>query len=402
MHCVIGASNAAFDVLLKNSVIVFLAFHGDIDAERLSWLASLAWILFMAPFFIFSAHGGYLGDYFNKKSLALGLRYADLIIAALTAYGFYINNIPLLLTLVFAKGVTSTLYSPIKYSLVSDLLPSPAHGIGYAAVEAASMAAILCATYLGAILGAEPDRRMIGLVALLIVSVSLLLTIASPGRANAGASRTKLDINPIPPTLRILQLVLQDRRVLASILALSWYWALGAVYLSNVAVLVRYTLLGGEAQIASILLVFTLGVGLGLGGGSWLNRGRMADYLPGAMAVLIATTGIDLQFSIPSASNRMLLDFFVIALASGIYASHFSSSLYQSTDDSEKSRIFAANNISSSLFIVLALVLSTLLLQLEVPVAACLGLFAAATMPITSLVYAIRKKQPSGHDLGGI
>lgn len=392
MHCVIGASNAAFDVLLKNSVIVSLAFRSDIDAERLSWLASLAWILFMAPFFIFSAHGGYLGDYFNKRSLALGLRYADLIIAACTAFGFYIGSVPLLLTLVFAKGVTSTLYSPIKYSLVSDLLPRSVHGIGYAAVEAASMAAILCATYLGAILGAQPDRGIIGLVALLMVGVSFFLTIASPGIANAGASRSRLDINPIPPTLRILRLAIQDRRVLASILALSWYWALGAVYLSNVAVLVRYTLLGSEAQIASILLTFTLGAGLGLGGGPWLNRGRIAEYLPGAMAVLIASTGVDLQFSIPSALNRTLLDFFVIAVASGIYASHFSSSLYQCINESEKSRIFAANNISSSLFIVLALALSTFLLRLEVPIAACLGLFAATTLPITSLVYAIRKK----------
>lgn len=389
MHCVIGASNAAFDVLLKNSVIVFMAFRGDIDAEHLSWLASLAWVLFMAPFFIFSAHGGYLGDHFNKKSLALGLRYADMAIAACTAYGFYASSVPLLLILLFAKGVTSTLYSPIKYSLVSDLLPRPAHGMGYAVVEACSMAAILCATYLGTILGAEPDRKMIGLVALLIVGVSLLLTIASPSFAGASAPRATLGINPIQPTLRILRLAMQDRRVLASILALSWYWALGAVYLSNVAVLVRYTLLGAEAQIASILLVFTFGVGLGLGGGSWLNRGRIARYLPNIMAVLIAGMGIDLQFSISLAPNRMLLDFFVIALASGVYASHFSSALYQAANENEKSRIFAANNIASSLSIALALAISTLLLRLEVPIATCLGLFAAATLPITSVVHAI-------------
>ncbi|ENN84654.1 permease of the major facilitator superfamily MFS-1 [Rhizobium freirei PRF 81] len=389
MHCVVGASNAAFDVLLKNSVIVFMAFRGDMDAQDLSRLASLAWVLFMAPFFIFSAHGGYLGDHFNKKSLALGLRYADLAIAACTAYGFYTSNLPLLLALVFAKGVTSTLYSPIKYSLVSDLLPRPAHGMGYAVVEAASMAAILCATYLGAMLGANPDRRMIGLVALLIVGMSFLLTVASPGFANASATRTKLGINPIQPTLRILRLATRDRRVSASILALSWYWALGAVFLSNVPVLVRYTLHGDESQIASILLIFTLGVGLGLGGGSWLNQGRMARRLPDAMAALITAMGIDLQFSIPMAPNRMLLDFFLIALASGIYASYFSSALYQAANESEKSRIFAANNIASSLFIVLALAVSTLVLRFEVPIAACLGLFAAATLPITFIARAI-------------
>lgn len=392
MHCAIGASNAAFDVLLKNSVIVFMAFHGNIDAQDLSRLASLAWILFMAPFFIFSAHGGYLGDHFDKKSLALGLRYADLAIAACAAYGFYTDNLPLLLALVFAKGVTSTLYSPIKYALVSDLLSPSAQGLGYAVVEAASMAAILCGTYFGALLGADPDRRMIGLVALPIVCVSLLLTVASPGFVNANITRARLGINPIQPTWRILRLALQDRHILASILALSWYWALGAVYLSNVPVLVRYTLLGNESQIASILLIFTLGVGLGLGGGSWLNKGRMARYLPNAMAVLIAVAGIDLQFSIPLGPSRMLLDLFALAFASGVYASHFSSALYQAASDNEKSRIFAANNIASSLFIVLAMAISNLLARLEVPVATTLGLFALATLPITFLILAMGRR----------
>lgn len=386
MHCIACASNSAFDVLLKNSVIVFAAFHGNMSAAELGQVAALAWMLFMAPFFIFSAHGGYLGDRFDKRKVAFGLRCADLAIAVCAAYGFLAGNVPLLLALVFAKGTTSTLYSPIKYALVSDLLPPAGHGAGYALLEATSMAAILCATWFGTVLGADADAGKIGIFAILTATVSFLATIATPCSPTINLDCTPVGLNPLRSTLQILRRAMRDLRISAAIIGLSWYWTLGAVFLSNVAVLVRHTLHGDESQIADILVIFMLGAGLGLGAGAWLNRGRMARHLPFAMAVLMAITGADLVFSIPLAPGRMLADFFIIAMASGIYATHFSSLLYEIAGEQEKSRIFAAGNIMSSLFMVVALAVSTLIIHLQVPVAICLALFAIATLPVTLLV----------------
>lgn len=386
MHCVVGASNASFDVLLKNAVIVFAAFRGNLSAQELSLVAGLAWVLFMAPFFIFSAHGGYLGDHFSKRHVALWLRGADLAIAVCSIYAFQVANIGLLLALVFAKGVTATLYSPIKYALVADLLPPAAHGLGYALLEAVSMAAILAATYLGALLGADPESGQLGLLALLIVAVSLAATLTSPRMPAATPALARIGIDPVRPTVRILRLVTQDRRIFSTIVGLSWYWALGAVFLSNVAVLVRDTLHGDEAMIARILVTFTFGVGLGLGAGSGLSRQRWAGALPYAMALLITVMGVALLFSIPMAPAWMLGEFFVIAFASGVYATYFSARLYRSADAQVKSSIFAANNIMSSLFIVLAVVICSVLLQLQVPIAVCLAAFAVATLPVTWLV----------------
>ncbi|MQT14886.1 MFS transporter [Segnochrobactrum spirostomi] len=386
LHCVTGASAAAFDVLLKNAVIVFFAFRAGAPGQELGLVAALAWVLFMAPFFLFSAHGGYLGDRFDAKPLVVGLRCVDLAIAAAAAYGFETGNGVLLLALIFAKGTTATLYSPVKYALVADLLPQRAHGIGYALVEAGSMAAILAATYLGALLGADPDHGRIGLVIVTLVGISLVLTGVGPGWPKTGPRPPPLGLDPVRPTLEILRRVLQDRRLLAAILALAWYWGLGAVYLSNVAVLVRDVLHRDESTIATILVVFTLGCGLGLAAGAIVNRRPLARHLPYATAALIVGAGLDLVFAIPLSPRRMLVDFFLVAASSGLYASYFSAVLYRFAHRSATSRIFAANNIASALAIVSTLTLSTILGRLHFPVATCLTMFAVATLPLTLIV----------------
>jgi MFS family permease len=391
VHCMVSASNSALDVLLKNGVIVFAAYHGGLDTRTLSLIAALSWALFMAPFFLLSAHAGFLGDRFDNRRLALALKAADLAIAAGAAYGFRTGNLALLLGVVFAKGCTATLFSPIKFSLVAALLPAARQGAGYALLEAVSMMAILGGTYLGAMLGAEPDPWKIGLVALVIAGASLLTAVFYPRLARSGDEITPLGIDPIRPTAKILHMAYSNRHAFSAILALSWFWALGAVYLANVAPLVRDTFHGDKSQVAAILVIFTLGVSLGLGSSAWLNRGRLARRMGLLMAAVMAVLGLGLLGSSAQAFGRTLVLFLGIAFASGVYAGHYSAILYEAAGDRGKARLFAANNIMSSLVMVLCLGMSALVLGMNLPVETCLALFAAASIPVTVFIGAMNR-----------
>lgn len=391
VHCAVSASNSALDVLLKNGVIVFAAYHGGLDARALALIAALSWALFMAPFFLLSAHGGYLGDRFDNRGLALSLKAADVVIAAGAAYGFLSGDIALLLTMVFAKGCTATLFSPIKYSLVVTLLPETRRRSGYALLEAISMVAILCATYLGAILGAEPLRWKIGLVGLGIALLSLAAAAIYPPLPNPAGRPASPGLDPIGPSLRILRTASADRTAFSAILALAWFWALGAVFLSNVAALVRDTFHGGQSQVAVILVIFTLGISLGLGACAWFDRGKLSRWLGLLTAGLIAIMGLGLPYPPSQGLARTLVLFLAIAFASGVYAGHYSAVLYSSATDREKARLFAANNIVSSLVMVAALGLSALIIALKTPVETCLALFAAASVPVTLLIGALSR-----------
>ncbi|MGZ5006850.1 MAG: MFS transporter [Methylobacter sp.] len=392
-HFLAASGNAFFDVLLKNGIIVYAVFRADMAAVDVGLIATLSWSLFVLPFFIFSAYAGYLGDRYDRRAVVLMLRVVDVFLAAAVAFGFFTGNIVLLLVLVFAKGITSTLFGPLKYAMLSEFLPFSSLAAGSSLMEAGTMTGILGGTYIGAIYAADPDASRIGAIALAAGAVSLLAAWAGPKTAggNPGVLRPP-GFSPLKPTLEILALAWQDRRCMAAIVALSWYWALGAVYLSNVAVLVRTTLSGDQQLTASILFIFTLGAGCGLAGGSYWLRGKPDARLANVAAFTISLAGIDLYWAIPDSLPGMQFDFFTIALASGIYAAHFSSVLYLTVNRQSKARIFAAYNVVSSLLAVLVLFLSASIIAAGVSLSLCLAGFALFTMPLTWPVNrAIRK-----------
>ncbi|WP_333873024.1 MFS transporter [Methylobacter sp.] len=392
-HFLAGAGNAFFDVLLKNGIIVYAAFKADMSAGHVGLIATLSWSLFMLPFFIFSAHGGYLGDRYDKRKVAMVLRIIDIFLAAFAAFGFFSGNIGLLLVLVFAKGMTSTLFGPLKYAMLSEFLPLSALAAGASLMEAGTMIGILGGTYIGAIFGADADASRIGAIALIATAVSLLATWAGPKSTQSNPDLLLPGFNPLKPTLEILRLACEDRRCMAAIVALSWYWSLGAVYLSNVTVLVRTTLLGDQKLVASVLLIFTLGVSCGLAAGSYWLRGKANAGTANVMALAISLAGMDLYWSIPDSLLRMQFDFFTIALASGIYAAYFSSVLYLTVNQHTKARVFAAYNIMSSLFAVSALFSSMLIIGLGISLPLCLAVFAFFTIPLTLLVSRTIRRQ---------
>jgi acyl-[acyl-carrier-protein]-phospholipid O-acyltransferase/long-chain-fatty-acid--[acyl-carrier-protein] ligase len=386
-HFLAGSANSFLDVLLKNGVIVYAAFRADMAASHVGLIATLSWSLFVLPFFIFSAHGGYLGDRYDKRKVSMALRTVDIVIAFFAAFGFLSGNIGLLLVLVFAKGITSTLFGPLKYAMLSEFLPFSSIAAGSSLIEAGTMIGIFGGTYIGAIYGADSDASRIGVIALSAAVVSLTATWAGPKSTGSNSSLLlSPGFNPLRPTLEILRLAYRDRRCMAAIVALSWYWSLGAIYLSNVTVLVRTILLGNEKLVASILLMFTGGVSCGLALGSYWLHGKPNARVANIMALSIGLAGMDLYWAIPESLMRMQLDFFTIALASGIYAAHFSSVLHLTVNQQTKARIFAAYNIISSLIAVLALFLSTLIIGRGISLPLCLSGFGLFTIPLTLLI----------------
>lgn len=384
-HFFAGSVNAFLDVLLKNGVIVYAAYKANLDTNQVGLIATLSWSLFIAPFFIFSAHAGFLGDRYEKRKIALMLRTVDCLLVAFAALGFLSGNIALLLVLIFVKGTTSTLFSPLKYALLSEFLPPSALATASSVMEAGTMVAMLAGTFVGAVYGADSNAFKIGMVALSAIGVSYLMTWAIPKSTAGNPMLVSPGYNPIKTTLALIRLACLERRCIAAILALSWYWALGAVYLSNVALLVRNVLSGDENLVANLLLIFTLGVCCGLMLGSLWLQGRANVKIAKLMAIVVGIAGLDLYLSIHDALPRTQFDLFCIASASGVYAVHFSSVLYMTIHPETKARVFASYNILSALLVVLSLFFSASLIHYGVNVVLVLAGFALVTIPVTML-----------------
>ena len=88
--------------------ILSLGFTTD---ER-DQLAPVVGALFALPFILFSMSGGYPSDRYRKRSVAIGIKVAELLIMTTAVVGLALNSIPLLMAVVFLLSTQSAFFGP--------------------------------------------------------------------------------------------------------------------------------------------------------------------------------------------------------------------------------------------------------------------------------------------------
>jgi MFS family permease len=90
-----GAFN---DNVFKNALLIYYKFSlsdiGQIDSKI---FVSLAAGLFILPFFLFSSLAGQIADKYEKSSLIVKIKFAEIILMILGALAFWFQNVNLLL-----------------------------------------------------------------------------------------------------------------------------------------------------------------------------------------------------------------------------------------------------------------------------------------------------------------
>ena len=98
----LGAFN---DNLFKNALVVLVTFgivnHSAADTDT---LVNLAALLFIAPFFLFSATAGQLADKYEKSMLMRRIKLAEVGIMLIAAIGFLFSSVGFLIVILFLMG----------------------------------------------------------------------------------------------------------------------------------------------------------------------------------------------------------------------------------------------------------------------------------------------------------
>lgn len=386
----LGAFN---DNLFKNALVVILTF------QAASWttldpslLANLAAGIFILPFFLFSATAGQLADKYDKAALARLVKLLEIAIMGLAALGFALHSLPLLLTALFLLGGHSTLFGPVKYAILPQHLhPQELIG-GNALVEAATFAAILLGTLAGGLLaGLGNAPGWISLGGLLVALAGYLASRGIPA-APAPAPELQLNPNPLVETWRNLRLARQNPSVFPALLAISWFWLFGALFLAQFPAYARHVLGGDETSVTLLLGIFTMGIG----GGSLLcerlSRQRLALWLVplGGIGMSLFGAFIALASPAPPAITNALplsailttpgvpwalLALLLLGISGGLFIVPLYALMQVRSAPAQRARIVAANNILNALFMVVGALGAGALLSngLSIP-----ALFAAA------------------------
>ena len=380
----LGAFN---DNIFKQSLILAILFKISSSADK-DLLVNLCALLFILPFFLFSALGGQFGEKFAKDSLIRKIKFAEIIIMLLGAVGVVIGNLPLMLAVLFAMGTQSALFGPVKYSILPQHLEEQELVGGNALVEMGTFLAILAGTIGAGIIMASSAYAHI--VAVAVVLVAILGYLASRGipAASAAMPQLKLDWNILRQSWATMKLGLGQRPAVSrSMVGNSWFWFLGAVYLTQIPAYAKEWLYGDESVVTLILTVFSVGIALG----SMLCE-RMSGHKVEIGLVPFGSIGLTLfgillwWFSggFPEAAVAhdwlavlsygqawwILGSILGIGLFGGFYIVPLYALIQSRTVEHERARVIAANNILNALFMVISAIVSILFLsvaELSIP-----------------------------------
>ena len=379
-------AGAANDNIFKFAFTVMVTYQ-----LQSSWLdAKLAGLvigaLFILPFLLFSATSGQLTDKYDKTRIIHLVKNLEIGIMLLAAWGFMAGIVPILLLCTFLMGLHSTLFGPVKFALLPQVLNERELTGGNGMVEMGTFAAILLGNVAGGLLVALPDIGHTA-VAVACVAVAVLGRLSASWIPLAPAADPTLTIcwNPFTETWRNLKLAHGNLAVFRSLLGISWMWFFGAVFLSQFPSFAKDVLHGNE-QVASLLLVlFSVGIGTGSILCEVLSRRHVEIGLVPLGAIGMSVFAVDLYFAsrnLPTADSmgltvflaqpahwRVMLDLVLLSLFAGLYSVPMYALIQLRSPESHRARIIAANNILNALFMIASSLIVGVLLQMGFSIA---------------------------------
>ncbi len=360
---------AANDNVFKFAFTVMVTYQ-----VQVSWLPStLAGLvigaLFILPFLLFSATSAQLAEKLPPHTLMQGVKNLEITIMGLATVGFFFHWVGVLLACIFLMGMHSTLFGPVKYAYLPQVLQTSELTGGNGMVEMGTFVAILLGNVLGGVLVALPEVGHDSVaVACLLLAFAGRWSSARIPVLPAHTPHLQIRWNPFTQTLHNIQLAREDRTVFLTLLGISWLWFYGAVFLSQFPSFAK-EVLHGDANVASLLLVlFSVGIGIGSLLCEVLSRGRIEIGLSPLGAVGMSVFAIDLffashqlpaselmglqQFIDTHAHWRVMADLFLLSLFAGVYSVPMYALIQHRTTRAQCARIIAANNIINALFMI--------------------------------------------------
>jgi len=378
----LGAFN---DHVYKNALVILLTFHAaGMTTMSAGTLVNLCAGLFILPFFLFSATAGQIADKYDKATIMRWVKIMEIVIMALGAAGFVRQNLELLLIALFLMGLHSTLFGPVKYSILPQHLKEEELVGGNALVEMGTFLAILLGTILGGVLIAlDNGGTTVSLAVIALAAAGYFMSRFVPA-APPAAPDIRINWNPLTETWENFKFTRSNRTVFLSVLGISWFWFYGATFLAQFP---NYSkdVLGGNEQVATLLLtIFSVGAGAGalmcerlsghkveIGlvpfGSIGLTLFALDLYLASPSGTAAATVGVGDFLSRPE-NWRVIFDLAMIGVFGSFYIVPLYALIQTRAEKSHQSRIFAGNNILNALFMVVSAGMAIALLSLGITI----------------------------------
>lgn len=368
------------DNIIRAGLVVMIAYAAKHDislSTQPEILVTICSGLLVLPMVLFSSFAGQLADKYEKSRLVVFTKIAEIFIMIGAAYGFYYHNIPLLMMLLFVSGTHSAFYVPIKFSILPQHLKHGELLAGNGFIASGSYLAILAGMIVGGLI-IEAPSNVIGITIIIIAICGFIASLFIP-LAPSAHPQTKLDFNLWRGSVDIIKYTSRDPVLVRTILALSWFITVGSIYISQFANYARGVIHADNEVYIVFLTVFSVGVAVGSLLCDTLLKSQISTKFTPIAAIGIAIFTALMVFFTPAPMSNGLMsvgEFFsipshllvitcmlLVAMCGGLYMVPLYALLQSRTTASHRSQIIAASNLSDSLSMTIAAIISAILLS---------------------------------------
>ena len=414
--------NAFNDNLYKNAMVLFVVYNIYQSATDETMFSGLASAIFVLPFFLFSALAGQLADMRDKASIIRWVKLVEIAIMLVGATGLVLASegimvrtlaMPLLFLALAAMGVHSTFIGPIKYSILPQHLKHEEVLAGTGLVEAGTYIAIMSGTILAGFISVELAAGLV-----IVVAIAGYFTSRSIPPAPPLAGEQAIDFHPVRASITLVRDVMHKHEVFYAILAISFFWTIGAVLFIQFPPLAKNVLFASQQVASLFLVVFSVGVAIGSVAINALQKGNVsARYATGSvvlMGVFVAAfyfvcrswrANVEVdhlmglgEFIVQPLAPYVLGALLLIAVFGGMFVVPLYAFLTTKVEPHQASRAVAANNIVNAGAMVGGSLLALALSALHIPLTEQLLLSSAMCLVsawLGALLYAAEKRVAS-------
>ncbi|NOJ67044.1 MFS transporter [Acinetobacter indicus] len=399
----LGALN---DNVFKQALLLVITY-GWISQQSgsISTLNNLAALLFILPYFIFSATAGQIADKYERSQLVRYLKLLEIAVMLLATAGFLIGNLWLLMFALFLMGTQSTFFGPIKYAILPEILKPNELMSGNALFQSGTSIAILVGMILGGAVISLSAGNLLW-ISLTVLAIAMVGYLASRFilKQPIAAPQLQVDWNFFRTSIQTLKYAKNLPLIFLILLGNSWYWFYGATYLTQIPQLTQQNLHASENVVSLLLTSFSVGIGVGSLlcrkiGGTEVNIKMVpigavgltvfAFYLAAALAFVPPQTGellgLSEVFQQGWSYYHVMLAVTLLGISGGFYIVPLYAMMQAYSPRSHRARVVAANNILNAIFMVSSAIFSIIILsvlQIDLKILFCITAVLSAIFTI--------------------
>jgi hypothetical protein len=399
----LGAFN---DQVYQKAFVALITYRlADRAGVSVAMLGVIASALFILPFAIVTPTAGQVADRVDKAVMMRWVKAWEIVVMGLAVIGYHTQNIYFLYFVLLLMGAQSAVFAPIKYGVLPQYLHRDELLGGNGLVQGATFLAIL----FGSILGNElilSDNGVL-VISLTVVGIAVAGFVASLYTPSAPAAGAIMPVDWVFPRaiLQLIRLVWAHPPAFRAVLAISWFWFLGATFLSLLPAYARDALGADEGVLTALLAGFSIGVALGAVASEALGRGEVSVNLPPFGALGLAVMAVELWIATPAqpfvaapelidrtgffataTGWRIFADFIILAAFAGIYVTPLNAVLQAEAPLQRRARFIAASNMVDATFIIASALFVAVLLWLGLQAADILVLVTLSGLPMSFAV----------------